>query len=143
MIDLKAQFEDILKTYGHKAIYRRYHTGQKSEYYSPITREGVGGERWTYTDEVILCRYSATSVRGSKGAYEGRMIYYLPADANPKVHDIIIEVNGNNGPAVSDDVIKSSPHRQVFRIRDIDTKRGEDGKVIFYTLYVRPDYGYY
>jgi len=143
MIDLKAQFENILKTYGHKVIYRRYHPGQKSSYYSPVTREGVGGERWSYTDEVILCRHSPTTVRGTKGAYEGKMVYYLPANIKPKVKDVIIEVGGSNTPSVADSQIKQSTHKQVLRIEDIDPKRGLNGDIVYYTVYVKPEYGYY
>ena len=141
-MNLKYQLDNILKNYGHKAIYRRYNTGVKSEYYDAVTKEGVGGAKWTYTDQVVLCRYSPTSTQGSQGVYDGGPVYYLKAHIKPKVNDVVLEVILDPNNSSTDTArVRGAEVRHAMKITDIDPKRGADGAIVFYQCYVEPEYG--
>ncbi|MGD9697431.1 hypothetical protein [Acinetobacter sp.] len=141
-MDIKTQFDTILKQYGHRVIYRRYSTGVKSSHYDPITREGVGGARWAHQDKVILTRDSQTSSSSSgHGQYDGTMVYYIKVEDSPKVNDCIIEVNSVQD--AGDLEILNASHKHILMIKDIDPKRGADGRIVFYQCYVKPEYGHY
>jgi len=143
MLDAISHFNSILDDWGHKVIYRRYNVGTRSTHYDKATREGVGGERWTHTDECRVCRTSSTSSRGVKGTYEGTVLYYFKTGVLPKVGDVIIEVNGSNSPSTSDTAVLQSSHQLAMRIKDVEPKRGANGELVFYTCYARPEYGHY
>jgi hypothetical protein len=142
-MDLRKQFKDVLNKYGHKVIYRRYDVGNLSDNYSPTTREGVGGSRWQYEDEVVLCRHSPASLRGTKGQFEGKTVYYFDNNVKPKVNDVIIEVYGDTSSATPDSEVTMMPFKHSLRIVDVEVKRGFNGETVFYTVYTEPEYGYY
>jgi len=142
MIDIKASFDKVINQWGHKAIYRRYLTGQPSAHYDTVTKEGVGGAKWQHVDSVVKCRDNPRSAVGDKGNYESAPTYYLASECQPKKDDCIIEVSANS-LTTSDNVVLASQHRHVMRIEDIDAKRGANGEIAFYQVTCAPEYGYY
>ena len=55
-IDLRVELDDLLNTYGHWVMVRKYDTTTHSEYWDDELRESRGGAPWVYTDYVVRAR---------------------------------------------------------------------------------------
>jgi len=130
-------FNTIVDKYGHSVLYRRYSVGTQSEWYSETTGAGVGGPKWTYTDEVAKVRHDPMSIRGAIGTTVQKSKFYLDRTVKPKRGDVIIELDVND-PDPSEHDLYTAQHREAFEIDDVDVKRGVRGMIAYYIVSVVP-----
>jgi len=133
-------FDVFLEDFGHWVIYRRYDLTRKSTYVDETTGEGVSGPRWTYVDEPIKIRHDSASVRAIAGLIEDESKIYCGAEVRPKRGDVVIEIDyDGDSNKLTPGVVMSYPHREAYRIDELDTKRGIGGHVVYYRLIVKPE----
>lgn len=102
-MDLSAELNKILDDSG-KWVMLRHFTSTKSAYYDEVTKEGVGGPAFEYTDSVILTFASPSSfgmamtadglTTAPAGEFPTRStIYFVKNDVTISEKDIIYELD--------------------------------------------------
>jgi len=138
--DVRANFDAFVEEYGHFMVYRRYNQDEHSRFFNPVTQEGVGGGRYTYTDEIILARHDPVSSGGTNGLEVEATKFFLHANDTPKRGDIIVELQGE--PHTENEALYAK-HEQAYRVVDLDKKRADGGQIAFYTVFAEPHFGPY
>ncbi|MBR2246176.1 MAG: hypothetical protein IJ880_03990 [Bacilli bacterium] len=145
-MDIRRDISEILKKYGHEAIYIRRNKKFRCDCYS----ERSGGQSYdncpkcfgtgyAVTIEKIRTRRQISSVPESlvraRKQYEhgyvaaNAYVYYLEQQANPKDGDLILEVDWRNGVPVSVN------EKNIISVGD--PLRGSGGRIEFYKVYSR------
>jgi hypothetical protein len=104
-INLKEEFRRILYGYGSTLpkgnwiVYRRFDRTSFSQYYDPVTREGVGGPKYNATNEIFKVRKipnprTDTDLEIKAGiTISDKFVYYVESHIQPKLLDEIFEIN--------------------------------------------------
>lgn len=106
-IDLRIEMNRILyggpasKALGHWVIVRSYDRTTKSEFFNPLTKEGVGGPQHSYTDTLVRTRCvkgnGATDIAFKAGDITSdQYAYYFEYTVNIKTGDQIYELKLND-----------------------------------------------
>lgn len=69
-VDLRHELDELLNTYGHWVMVRKYDTTTHSQYWDPELREARGGPPWIYTDYVVRARKVIQTTGGVLSALE-------------------------------------------------------------------------
>jgi len=141
-IDIREEMYNILVTEkrGHYVVYRRFDRKHFSKYYNPETREGVGGPKFSWTDELHLCRREENptdlsgATPGDLQTPYGRLFFMY--DLYPKMEDEIFEVVLDDNGKVSYplNLIKRFSINQIIPWRD-----RFQGRIEYYELLIKPE----
>lgn len=98
-INLREEFDSIVKEYGWWMVLRSFDLSKRSEYWDEMSREAIGGPQWEYNDIIFKGRRKE-SILGDVETYETRqqftdiyrVIFYIISKIRPKKEDQIIEI---------------------------------------------------
>lgn len=144
-IDLRSEMENLLHgssdvvQIGQWVIYRRYDLNRKSATYNEVTREGVEGAKYEYSDELLLT-YKWNNVVSdpsnetdiTPGQFVSPLVtFFFEYNVNPKEYDEIFEFEWEDNtvkPNISD---IPKPYLARYDIKLVQTYRLDRGRKEF------------
>lgn len=146
-IDIRKEIENLFNgssdivPIGQWIIYRRFNLDSKSDYYNEITREGVGGPKYNYTDELILT-YKWNSwvadpfaeVNTKPGNLDLPLVtFFFEHDINPKEQDEVYEFDWDDHHTIKPVLSQiPKPYKTRFDIKFVQTFRLDRGRIEFF-----------
>jgi len=150
-IDLRHELDDILNTYGHWVMVRKYDTSTHSEYWDDELHEARGGPAWEYTDHIVRSRKVIQRSGGVLSALEmpsplgmisvPYVLYYLRWDvtaqgigAEDELYEFQWDINRKPGPDEAVDICD----RKYAILESVDLL-GDSGRREYYLCICRLD----
>ena len=145
-IDLRSELHDILNgnyhiiDMGQWVILRRFDLNSTSQYYNEMTREGVGGPKYNYTDTLyktykwnswVADPFSEQDI--SVGQLLTPLVtFFFEHDVKPTEHDEIFEFDYDEHTVKP--VLSSipKPYQNRYNIKSVQIYRMDKGRVEFY-----------
>ena len=141
-IDLRQELHDLLHgshdiiPIGQWVIVRKYNLNEFSEFYNEVTKEGVGGPKYTYTDTLYKAYkwYGTTSPLNEQNTIIGQMDipmitflfeYDVAITENDEIYEIKIEYH-NSKPTLEN---IPKPYLSKFDIRSVNPYRLDNGRI--------------
>jgi len=144
-IDLRLEMNQLLYgtpfslPKGHWIILRTFDKNQKSEFYKPCTKEGVGGPAYPFTEQLVKTRHVPTGMSSDKleqtkaGALDvDSRTYYFEYFLKLNIGDYIYELDWDDHrlrPTIGQ-VIRLSK----YLIKRVNPNRMENGNIQFYSV---------
>ena len=147
-IDLRSELDtlfngnDDIVPIGQWIILRRYDIGSKSIYYNDVTKEGVGGPKWNYTDELhkayIWNSWIAdpfVETQTPAGMYDVPLVtIFMEYDVDPKDEDEIYEFDWDDHTIKPDISDIPTPYEKRMNIKSISRYRLDRARKEFYVI---------
>lgn len=150
-LDLRKFMDDILTSYGHYAMVRKYDTTRRSSFWNPVTKEAVGGPAWEYNDYIVKARKVIMTTGGTLTALEtptpmgllsvDYVVYYFKWNSirpNISRHDEIYEFDWSLAREPQVDEIIEACNVKYNIIESIDML-GDAGRKEFYKCLCKMD----
>jgi hypothetical protein len=141
-IDLRAEFHTIVygsltkKPLGHWVILRHFDREEKSSYWNPYSKEGVGGPPNTYTDTLLRTRRvpqprsNTESVEKIGDIFNDQFIYYFEYTTIVKAGDQVYELD----TADHTNTPTTYSFTEKYDIKRVHPYRMENGNTQYYAV---------